>query len=66
VNQFEIWINGHHYFEEHRQKIFEIEQWAQMIGKSRFKLLHIFSNFSLNPAHDRSERAHFVLLKESP
>lgn len=65
VNQFEIWINGRHFFEEHRQKIFEIEQWAQMIGKSRFKLLHIFSNFSLNPAHERSERAHFVLLKNS-
>lgn len=64
VNRFKIWIDGKQYFEEHRQKIFEIEEWVQMIKNSDFKLMHIFSNFSLNPVHDHSERAHFILLKK--
>ncbi len=64
VNQFKIWIDGECYLEEHRQKILEIEEWIRLVKKSDFKLVHIFSNFTLSPVHDRSERAHFVLLKK--
>ena len=63
VNRFKIWIDGRVYAEEHRQKIWDLQHWQTLIEKSPFKLVKIFSNFTLNPAHDHSERAHFVLIK---
>ncbi len=65
VNQFKIWINGRIYEEEHRQKIWDLDHWQELIKKSPFKLVKIFSNFTLNPAHEKSERAHFVLIKKN-
>ncbi len=65
VNQFKIWINGRMYEEEHRQKIWDLDHWEQLIKNSPFKLTKIFSNFTLNPANENSERAHFVLIKRS-
>ncbi len=63
INRFKIWINGHLYEEEHRQKIWDLQHWQILIEKSPFRLVKIFSNFTLNPAHENSERAHFVLIK---
>lgn len=65
VNQFRIWINGRLYEEEHQQKIWDLEHWQTLAAESPFKLIKIFSNFSLNSAHENSERAHFVLVKRS-
>ncbi len=65
VNQFRIWINGRLYEEEHQQKIWTLGHWNELVADSPFKLVKIFSNFSLNPAHENSERAHFVLIKRS-
>jgi hypothetical protein len=53
------------YEEEHRQKIWDLDHWEQLIKNSPFKLTKIFSNFTLNPANENSERAHFVLIKRS-
>ncbi len=64
VNQFKIWINGKFYFEEHKQKIREISQWIELIHKTNFKIERVFSNFTLKPAAETSERAHFVLKRK--
>lgn len=65
INQFKIWIKGRIYEEEHRQKIWDLDHWQELIKKSPFKLVKIFSNFTLNPVHENSERVHFVLIKKS-
>ncbi|MHB2154957.1 class I SAM-dependent DNA methyltransferase [Calditrichota bacterium GD2] len=61
INQFKIWVNGQCYYEEHRQKIREVKEWILLIKQTNFKLLEIFSNFSMKPVMETSDRAHFVL-----
>ncbi len=61
INRFKIQMAEQYFFEEHRQKIREIKEWIQLIKQSDFKLLEIFSNFSMKPVQETSERAHFVL-----
>lgn len=61
INQFQIWHNGEYYYEEHRQKIRSVKDWVQLISQSDFKIVEIFSNFSMKPVMETSERAHFVL-----
>jgi len=61
INQFRIWHNGKYFFEEHQQKIRPVKDWVQLISQSDFKIVEIFSNFSMKPVMETSERAHFVL-----
>ncbi len=61
INQFHIWFNDQYFFEEHKQKIRKITDWVNLIAQSNFKIIEIFSNFSLKPVQHNSERAHFIL-----
>jgi len=59
-NEFLFLYNGNSYKEVHQQKIRSIDEWEKAIKKSNMKLFDKFSNFSLLPASEKSERVHFV------
>ncbi len=61
INRFRIQLNGNTFFEEHRQRIREVQEWVRLIRQTPFKIEEIFSNFSTKPVHPHSERAHFIL-----
>ena len=65
INRFHIWFNGQYFYEEHRQKIREIRDWVRLISQTNFKILEIFSNFSMKPVMETAERAHFVLKRKT-
>lgn len=62
-NEFLFLFNGKSYKESHIQKIRDINEWRQLIKKSKMQLSHEFSNFSLLPPDRKSERIHFVCRK---
>lgn len=62
-NEFHVQISRKTYKETHIQKIRSIDEWKKFLENSKFNLLSIYNNFSLNKVHKKTERAHFVCKK---
>lgn len=66
-NNFEIQLVSHPgivYHEKHRQRIHDLQTLQRWIGQTCFKVIGIYEGFTLCPGTEKSERVHFVLLKE--
>jgi len=63
VNAFEIRFEGDDavYYEEHRQRIYPLEEVEQTVERSRFKLEAAYDGFGFSEPSELSDRVHFVL-----
>jgi SAM-dependent methyltransferase len=59
-NEFIFLYNGKSYREVHKQKVRSVDEWATLVKKSDMKLISKFSNFTFQPASEKSERVHFI------
>lgn len=62
-NEFKLIYDGNFYQEHHIQKIRSINNWQKLLKHSKMTLIHSFSNFTLLPADEKSERVHFICKK---
>ena len=63
-NRFQIYANGQVFEELHRQRIWTLSEWREIIEKNRsLNLQAIHGDFTFRNVRPKSERAHFVLRK---
>lgn len=63
VNRIEMTLHGRMFAEEHRQRIYGLDEVKSMIGKSPFHVEGMYDHFTFNEGTEESERIHFVLRK---
>ncbi|MGK9477220.1 class I SAM-dependent DNA methyltransferase [Melioribacter sp. OK-6-Me] len=65
-NNFEIIMeDGTKYYEEHRQRIYSIEEYLELIDSTGLYVVNCFDAFTFNDVKKDSERAQFILKKKS-
>lgn len=57
-------ISKNAYIEHHHQHVFDLDELIPILIDSDFKFEGMFGDFTLNEAHSKSDRIHFVLKKE--
>jgi SAM-dependent methyltransferase len=66
-NVFEIQLVSHPgivFYEQHRQQIHDLQTLQRWIDNSYFRVIGLYEGFTFSPGTEKSERVHFVLLKE--
>ncbi len=62
--EFRIVLNGHTFFEEHKQRIYSTNNLKEVLKKSTFEVMEVNNNFPQEEVtEDRSGRTHFVCRK---
>ncbi len=63
-NRFQIFSNGRVFEELHRQRIWSLAEWREILAKNSFLHLQaIHGDFTFRDVRPKSERAHFILKK---
>ena len=63
TTSFDIRTPAGQFHEEHRQRAWTRAQVASLLNEHPLEIVASFDGFSLDPAHDESERVHWVLRK---
>ncbi len=63
INRIELTLHSRIFAEEHRQRIYRLDEVLAMIGKSRFRIEGMYDHFTFDEGTEESERIHFVLKK---
>ncbi len=61
TTEFDIEGPNGRFSEVHRQRAWTRSQILELLERHRFEVIHAFDGFSLDPAHDKSERIHWVV-----
>jgi predicted TPR repeat methyltransferase len=64
-NTFSIKKNNIELKEEHKQRIYSVEEMIEIISQSNLQLLDVFEAFTFEDLHEKSLRAQFVLGKNN-
>ena len=56
---------GQRFYEHHRQWIYSLEIWKKLCHESRFEILAMLEDFSLETGSEKSDRIHFVIKRGS-
>jgi len=62
-NDFTIIIDEETYYEKHEQSIYSQSKLEKILRKYNYNILGVLDGFTLNEAHEESERIHFVAEK---
>lgn len=65
INRFKLTLeDGQEFIEVHKQRIFPLETYFDMLTSNGFIVRECFDAFSLDDANDKSERVQFIVVKE--
>jgi cyclopropane fatty-acyl-phospholipid synthase-like methyltransferase len=63
-NEFKLKLkDGSEVYEKHKQKIYSLESFFDLLDKNGYIVKECFTAFSLDNAHENSERAQFIIKK---
>lgn len=63
-NRFRLYDQNEIFEELHKQKIWRLDQWQNMLADAPFYLQAVHGDFTFQDVRETSERVHFVLLKK--
>ncbi len=61
--EFDIFHSGKEFHERHRQRIFEVAELQEIVGRENFNVQSVFDEFTFDKATKYSQRIHFVCRK---
>ena len=63
-NSWKIFLDDAEIIEVHKQKIYPLEKYFELVEDCGLYVVDCFESFSFEDAHDNSERVQFILKKE--